>query len=246
MNNIGIGIFCFGEDYYYKGTIDKINHFLAEGFHCYILTENPKYFTSKYPIDVLHTIDYDRTFKSYHDKMILPKHALKNHDYCLLIGADTHITDYSFIEKLKTYKFKYGISYIDTLKNHAANREFVKDLMGNGPEWDSYKVYAQKLWPSYGEFETIWEHFLIINKIGFKERLFYNYYEKLQLAKEFSDLYITKPVNGPGEGVSIAIAAKLSDTDIQKDIVLFEIMKDKLISISRRYIRPELWPDWMK
>jgi hypothetical protein len=245
MNNIGVGIFCFGDDFYYKGAIDKINHFLAEGFHCYILTEDPSQFT-KYSPNVLHIINYDRSFKSYHDKMILPKHVLKNHDYCLLIDADTHITDYSFIDNLKTYEFKNGISYIDTLKNHAANREFVKELMGDGPEWVSYKAYAEKLCPSYGEFETIWEHFLIINKRGFNQRLFYNYYEKLQISKEFSDLYISKPVNGPGEGISIAIASKVSETEIQKDIVLFGIMKDKLISISRKYIRPELWPDWMK
>jgi hypothetical protein len=246
MNNIGIGIFCFGEEYYYKGTIDKLNHFLAEGFHCYVLTEDTNYFTSKYTNDLLHTIYYDRTFKSYHDKMILPKHILKNHDYCALIDADLHINDFSIIDILKTYEFKYGITYIHTLKSHRANREFVKDIMGEGPEWNSYKVYAEKLYPLYKEFETIWENFLIINKIGFKQKQFYDYYEKLQISKEFSDLYTNKKVSGAGEGISLAISAKLSDSDIQRDNDLYEIIKDKILDVSRNFTIPELWPDFMK
>ena len=246
MNNIGIGIFCFGEDYYYKGTDDKINHFLAEGFHCHILTNTPDYFQNKYDPAMVHTIQYNRSFKSYHDKMILPKYILKEHDYCLLIDADTHITDYSFIEKLKTYEFMYGISYIDTLLNHSAKREFVKDLITDSPEWISYKLYAEKIFPSFIEYETIWEYFLIINKIGFKETDFYNHYEKLQIAKEFCDMPMNKKINGAGEGISLNIAARLSGTDIQKDIVLFEIIKDKMISVSRRHTPPNLWPNWMK
>jgi hypothetical protein len=178
--------------------------------------------------------------------MILPKHVLKNHDFCCLIDADLHIKDFTFIDILKTYEFKYGITYIHTLKSHRANREFVKDLMGEGPEWNSYKVYAEKLYPSYKEFETIWENFLIINKIGFKQKQFYDYYEKLQISKEFSDLYTNKKVSGAGEGISLAISAKLSDSDIQRDNDLYEIIKDKILDVSRNFTRPEFWPDFMK
>ena len=28
MNNIGVGIFCFGKDYYFRGTKEKITNFL--------------------------------------------------------------------------------------------------------------------------------------------------------------------------------------------------------------------------
>jgi hypothetical protein len=246
MNNIGIGIFCFGDEFYYSGTIVKLNNLFAHGFHCYVLTDNPQYFTEKYYNNQLHIINYDRTFRSYHDKMILPKHILKNHDYCALIDADLHINDFSIIDVLKTYEFKYGITYINTLKNHRSNREFVKDLMGDGPEWDSYKVFAEKLCPSYKEFETIWENFMVINKIGFKQNQFYDYYEKLQISKEFSDLYINKKVSGAGEGVSLAISAKLSGCDIQRDETLYEIIKDKILDVSRNFTRPEFWPDFMK
>ena len=31
MNNIGFGIFCFGEDYYYRGTKEKIKQLLNVG-----------------------------------------------------------------------------------------------------------------------------------------------------------------------------------------------------------------------
>jgi len=246
MNNIGIGIFCFGDAFYFNGTDEKINQLLKDGLHCYVLTDNPNYFTSKYTDDLLHTIYYDRTFKSYHDKMLLPKYILKNHDYCALIDADLHINDFSIMDILKTYEFKYGITYIDTLKSHRANREFVKDLIGDGSEWDAYKVYAEKIYSSYQEFETIWENFLIINKIGFKQKQFYDYYEKLQISKEFSDLYINKKVSGAGEGISLAISAKLSNSDIQRDNDLYEIIKDKILDVSKNFTRPELWPDFMK
>jgi hypothetical protein len=246
MNDIGVGIFCFGEDYYYKGAIEKINRFIGDDIHCYILTENPDYFKSKYASNIVHTILYDKSYKSYHDKMILPKIILKNHDYCLMIDADTHITDYAFIDILKDYKIKYGITYIDTLLNHSAKKEFVKDLVSDNQEWNAYRNYAQTIYPNYGEFETMWEYFLLINKIGFNKKRFYEYYEKLALSKNFSDLPMNKDVNGAGEGVSISISAKLSDTDIQRDVDLYNIIKDNMLSISRRYTPRELWPNWMK
>ena len=55
MNNIGFGIFCFGQEYYYKGTIDKINSILDKGYHCYILTEDTEFFTKKYSHIVLNS-----------------------------------------------------------------------------------------------------------------------------------------------------------------------------------------------
>jgi hypothetical protein len=27
---------------------------------------------------------------------------------------------------------------------------------------------------------------------------------------------------------------------------LYELLKDKMVSVSRRHTRPELWPEWMK
>jgi hypothetical protein len=27
---------------------------------------------------------------------------------------------------------------------------------------------------------------------------------------------------------------------------LYDLIKDKMVSISRRHTRPELWPNWMK
>jgi hypothetical protein len=50
MNNIGIGIFCFGEEKYFRGTIEKLNQFLSNGFHCYVLTDNPIYFKNRFEI----------------------------------------------------------------------------------------------------------------------------------------------------------------------------------------------------
>ena len=247
MNNIGFGIFCFGEEYYYKGTIEKIKKILNEGFHCYVLTENPDYINRYFSSMYLHVIEYNREFKSYADKMLLPKHILKQHQIAILIDADTHIKDYSFLRTLKTHSFKEGISYIDTLLNHKSKREFVKDLISPEQiEWKTYCEYVNKIFPNYGELETMWEYFLIINKSGFNSKNFYSHLEKLQIVKEYSDIDFNKDVNCAGEGISINISSRLSNTPIQRDLDLYEILKDKMESVSRRYTPPHLWPDWMK
>lgn len=247
MNNIGFGIFCFGEEYYFRGTFDKIRNILNEGYHCYILTDNPERFTTKYSSSFLHVIQYDRNFKSYADKMILPKYVLKKHDICILLDADTHITNFSFLIDLKKYEFSDGISYVDTLLNHKSKRQFVNEIVSpNKHEWGRYYDYAKSICSDFMSFETIWEFFLVINKNGFNQNDFYRHYEKLQIAKESCDINLPKEVNGAGEGISIQISAKLSKTQIQKDLTLYELLNEKMISISRRYTPIELWPDWMK
>jgi hypothetical protein len=179
--------------------------------------------------------------------MILPKHVLKNHDICVLIDADTHIKDYSFLDDLRHFSFREGITYIDTLLNHNAKREFVKDLINfDSDEWKPYINYVTKLYPDYSDFKTMWEYFLVINKNGFNLNEFYYYYERLQLVKEYSDLSFKKEISGAGEGISIQVSGKLSNTNVERDMVLYELLKNKMISISRRFVRPELWPDWMK
>jgi hypothetical protein len=247
MNNIGFGIFCFGEEYYYKGTVEKINNILNGGYHCYILTENTDFFTKKYTPSFVHVFEYDRSIKSYSDKMGLPKHVLKNHDICILIDADTHIKDYSFLDDLRHYNFKEGISFIDTLLNHRAKREFVKDLINkDSDEWKPYVEYVTKLYPNYGDFVTMWEYFLVINKKGFILNEFYHYYERLQLVKEYSDLSSKKDVNGAGEGISIQVSGKLSNTNVERDLELYNLLKNKMVSINKRFINPINQPDWMK
>jgi hypothetical protein len=241
MNNIGFGIFCFGQDYYYRGTKEKIKHLLSVGLSVYVLTDKPEEFT-----DVT-TIQYDRNLKSYSDKMILPKYILKNHDICILLDADTHVTDYSFLESLKTYNFKKGISYIDTLLNHSAKKGIVKELVNQtNPEWKPYVEYASKLYPQFFDLETMWEYFLVINKDGFDMESFYYYYEKLQLVKEYSDLPLKKEISGAGEGISIQISCKSTNIEIERDIELYKLLEGKMISISRRHTPQSQWPRWMR
>ena len=241
MNNIGFGLFCFGEEYYYKGTKEKIKELLNVGLSVYVLTDKPEEFTG------VTVIQYDRHLKSYSDKMILPKHILKNHDICILLDADTHVTDYSFLEQLKTYNFKKGITYVDTLLNHKARKEFVKELVNEtNPEWKTYVDYATILYPQFIEHETIWEYFLVINKDGFDNDSFYYYYERLQLVKEYSDLPLRKEINGAGEGISIQISCKFANIELQRDIELYNLLEGKMISISRRHTPQHLWPNWMR
>jgi hypothetical protein len=244
MNNIGFGIFCFGEDRYYRGTKEKIKQLSSIELSVYVLTDKPEEFI-EYP--QVHIIQYNRHLKSYSDKMILPKYILKNHDICILLDADTHVTDYSFLESLKTYSFNKGVSYIDTLLNHKAKKEFVKDLIDvTNIEWRYYVAYAEKTYPNYGEFETMWEYFLVINKDGFDINSFYYYYERLQVVKEYSDLYLKKEISGAGEGISIQISCKSANIEIQRDLELYSLLEGKMISISRVHTPRYLWPNWMK
>ncbi len=244
MNNIGFGIFCFGENFYYRGTKEKIKQLLNAELSVYVLTDKPEEFI-EYP--QVHVIQYNRHLKSYSDKMILPKYILKNHDICILLDADTHVTDYSFLESLKTYSFNKGVSYIDTLLNHSAKKGIVKDLVNQtNPEWKTYVEYASKLYPPFFNLETMWEYFLVINKDGFDVNSFYYYYEKLQVVKEFSDLPLKKEISGAGEGISIQISCKSANIEIQRDLELYSLLEGKMISISRIHTPRHLWPNWMK
>ena len=242
MNKIGFGIFCFGDDYYYNGTFKKIISILNCGYSCYVLTDQPDRF-EEYKNVI--SIPYSRTIKSYHDKMILTKYILKDCDICILLDADIHIADCSFLDKLNNYNFKEGISYPFTLKNHKANIEFIKGLNFYSPEWRDYMLFAEKIIPDFKELPTIWENFLVINNKGFDYK-FYETYEKLQIVKENSDLRFNKDVNGNGEGVSIMISAKNSNINIGQDLELLELVKDKIKDISRKFTRKELWEDWMR
>ena len=155
MNNIGIGIMCFGDVSYFNSTKEKVTNLKDIGIDCYILTDEPEQFTTK-------TIHYSRHLKSYHDKIILVKEILKNHDICILIDADTIINDYSIINDLKNYKFKNGITYIDNLLSNKVNKEFIGEINLTAPDWDEYTKYVDKLLPTFTELEAL----LYLKRLG--------------------------------------------------------------------------------
>jgi len=231
MNDIGFGILCFGDDYYYRGAKEKEEKITQAGFKCVILTDKPNSFVGQY-------VYYERELRSYHDKMILPKDLLISRDICILIDADTHITDYSFLDDLKTYKFKEGISYIETLFTHPEEKSFVKELNLNLPEWNEYKKYASSILPTFKELPLMWEYFLVINPtLETDLRKFYKIYEKLQIVKEFCDITAKKVILGNGEGVSISIAASLSDIPCQRDNELYNLIGNKMLNSSKKWMR---------
>jgi len=231
MNDIGFGILCFGDDYYFKGAKEKENKILQAGFNCVILTDKPNEFFG-------HFIYYERELRSYHDKMILPKDILLTNDICILIDADTQIDDYSFLEDLKTYKFKEGISYIETLADHPEEKSFVKELNLNLPEWQEYTMYASSILPSFFNLPLMWEYFLVINPTHDTNlRKFMIEYEKLQVVKEFCDIRSENVILGNGEGVSISIAAELSKTPCQRDYDLYNLIAHKMSNFSKKWMR---------
>jgi hypothetical protein len=75
----------------------------------------------------------------------------------------------------------------------------------------------------------------VFNKFGFNDKVFYIEYEKLQIAKEYSDIQKKDVTIGAGEGMSIMVSAKISDTPIQRDEELYELLKNRLIPISKNH-----------
>lgn len=96
MNNIGIGIMCFGDVSYFRGTKEKVKELNSLDYPVYIITDKPNEFQSSNKL--INVINYDRQIKSYHDKMLLPKYILENHEICIILDADLHIKDYSFLK----------------------------------------------------------------------------------------------------------------------------------------------------
>jgi hypothetical protein len=221
MNDIGIGIMCFGAEKYFEHTQMLIE--TLEGIDTYILTDNPVIFS-----ETQKTIKYDRTVKSYHDKIILAKEILKFHDICIILDADALIKDITVINDLITYQFKEGITYIDYLRS--ASYITIGDIHPT-ERWNSYFSYIKNIYPDYIHLETIHEYFIV-----FKRNIKYDFfveYEKLQITKEYCDVKCGKEILGAGEGVSIQIAAKITKTPIRKDIKLNSMIQNKILNITQ-------------
>jgi hypothetical protein len=236
MNNIGIGIMCFGDKYYFNFADENVRTFLENNIHSYILTDNIDYFQKKYNTQHCHTISYDREIKSYHDKIVLVKHILKNHDIAIIIDADVIIKENSLINDLKNYQFNKGITYIDTLKNHQCKYEFIKDVKMDSEniEWFNYRKFVEGLYPPFWNLETIYEYLVVFNKDGLNDN-FFESYERLQVVKEYCDILRNKnKIKGAGEGVSLHISAKITSTNIQRDIDFYELIKNKILNYNRR------------
>lgn len=232
MNKIIIGIMCFGDERYFYQTEHKITNLKDKGISCYVLTDNPLFFNQL----KVTTIYYGRNLKSYHDKIILVKNILNDSDICVLIDADTIVTDYSMFDDLLNYNFEKGISYIDTLKSHRCGYEFISNIQMN-PEnidWYNYRKYVEKIYPQYNDLETIYEYLIVFNKDGLNEE-FFKIYEQLQALKEACELLSKeREVHGAGEGVTIHISAKATNSQIQRDKNLYNILNNKIINKTSR------------
>ena len=236
MLNIGIGIMCFGDKYYFDFTDDNLHLFLNDGLSCYVLTDNVDYFKKRYNTEFCNLLKYQRHFKSYHDKILLVKEILNYHDIAVIIDADVIIKNNSLIKEIKNYNYKKGITYIDTLKSHKCDIEFIRNI-GMNPEnidWFNYRKFVENIYSEYDSLETIYEYFLVFNKDGINEE-FYLTYEQLQIMKESCELMSKqRVVHGAAEGISTHIAAKVTNSIIQRDENLAEIIKNNMINNNRR------------
>ena len=245
MDHIGFGIMCFGEEKYFRGTIEKIKNLTNLGYHCYILTDDPnRLFTLFWGMKV-EIITYNRSYRSYYDKVSLVKTIHAEHDIAILLDADLHIIDYSLFEKISKYDFKEGVSYVDTLLNHTAKFKNVGDIPMEAEEWLEYKKYVNTIYPKVNELETLWEYFIVFNKIGFNSKNFFSTYEKLQVVKEFCDVKLNKDVSGAGEGVSVSVSCLVNDIPLSFDKRLSILTKNTLKPITRHTPTNEI-PNYLK
>lgn len=223
-NKIGFGILCFGDKKYFNGTKTKLNNLLDFGFKCYVLTDDPDFFYTRYTPLLLTVIEYNREFKSYHDKILLVKQILKDNDVAILIDADEEF-DFYKLKDLRKYEFKEGITYVENLGKHKIQKETIGEmdiLLKN--DWKMYYAFVNSKTNNFLNNETIWEYFLVFNKMDYSD--FYLWYEKLQIIKEYCDIIENKKIVGAGEGISIMVSSILSNTPIQKDEVLFKKIKN--------------------
>jgi hypothetical protein len=228
-NKIGFGILCFGDKKYFDGTVYKLNKLLDLGFSCYVLTDNPQFFNTKYTPFLLTTIEYKREFKSYHDKILLVKEILLNQDVAIILDADINYgIDFTPLKNLKKYNFKDGISYIENLSNHKIKKSTIKemDLMLKN-DWKMYYAFVNSKIGDFLDKETIWEHFLVFKKFDYGD--FFKLYEKLQIIKEYCDVLENKKIIGAGEGITLNICSMVTGVPLQKDLVLYDKIKDLII-----------------
>lgn len=244
MSRIGFGIFCFGQEQYFNGTKNKLNYLLEKGHCCYVLTDNSDFFFNTYSHENLVVIPYNRNYHSYHDKISIVKHIHQKHDVAILLDADLHIKDYSVIDKLVSFDFTDGVSYINTLSNHPCGIHRVGEIPMDGIEWAEYGKYIRMIYPNVGDIETIWEYFIVFNKNGFDESKFFDDYEKLQVVKEFCDVRLKKRVVGAGEGISISLSCLKNNIPINRDLRLTTLLVNILKPITEHTPKEEL-PDYL-
>jgi len=245
MENIGFGIMCFGKDFYFKGTQEKLKNILEMGYRCYVLTDNPEYFFTKFWGKKIEIIPYERNFKSYYDKVSLVKRIHKSHEIAILMDADLHIINYDVLDKLRKYDFNSGVSYIETLQNHPSKFSVIGDIPMIGGEWLEYNKYLTYHHPNFKSYSTIWEYFMVFNKNGFKSDDFFNYYEKLQIIKEFCDINYNKEISGAGEGVSITMSCVENSINVGLDKRLSLLLKNYVKPITRHTPTAEI-PNYLR
>lgn len=230
MNDIGIGIMCFGDKKYFSYTEQLIILLEDIGISTYILTDQPHQFPES---EFINTINYNRNIKSYHDKIQLVKPILENHEICILIDADIDLQHGEVIDDLLNYPFKEGITYIDTLLSHPYKKEKIGEIDHTTihTRWHIYYNYIEKLLPNFSDLETIYEYLTVFKRTIPNE--FYKKYEELQIVKEYCDVISNKTLIGAGEGVSLQIAANITNTPIRRDEVLYNLITDKIKNINQ-------------
>ena len=235
---VSFAFLCFGDRYYFNGTHDKLTR-IARAHDTVILTDDPSFFESREYAVLPRIIEYERNPKSYHDKIIPVREALRSSDVCVFIDSDVIVKDWGFLDMLDSYDFQPGISYIQTLADNILMKSKFGELQTDSVMWKGFVDHCIEIYPGLMDSTLVWEYFMTFTAADMNDG-FYETYRALQTIKEACDSEAGNRILGPGEGVTMTVAASLNSVPMGHDTILMNALAGRINSISRQYLPESL------
>ena len=212
--NFLIGIVAVNEKYinYTKNLINSI-YKLNPDICFLVLTNKPYEFTNvESSFSNVITLNYNKPFFSYHDKLIVLEEGLKIKDIVLLIDADNELNNNNNLDLLNNLmEIEAGI-YPHFLWEHPIECSIENFLLGKTervPYGVLYKEFCIKNDLKTEKCSLIQESFILIKKDKTNEKnieKFFEIWKKLADFCNFQDTQRHQHILGYGEGYTIAIS----------------------------------------
>jgi hypothetical protein len=241
MSNFAFCTLTYGEKYLKLGDhlIQQLNDM---GYHIFVLTDSPDYYT---PNDLLTVIPYTKPYFSFHEKRVVMRECLKNYETAFFLDADVHIEgvdNLNFLNDIESGLHIFatfgniGLTYCsdDISKTEDPNKRNTK-YGEKGLEFAKEYGYELKRVYHPGYPEDYVEHFLegrwIIKKDGGKEEKFFEIWDNLcDFTEKFDIEHGYLNTIGAGEGGIMSIACYNSKINYKGISPLVSIVTKTFIS----------------